>query len=100
MNQVYVGQPEARTFVFLEYNPQELEATPGYEPTFRMGDLLVEAPHKIRWLGADEIVVMRVEDRIVDSVWPEEVLELDPLFTVAFPGSEEEEIIYLCKDRE
>ena len=64
---------EPRQYVFLEYSEQELRATPHYTPSFQPGDLLAEAPGAERWLGADEIVVARLEDDVVDSVWPEEV---------------------------
>jgi len=67
---------EPRQYVFLGYNPEELEATPGNEPTFEPGDLLAEAPGWRRHLGADDIVVVRLEDDVVDSVWPEEVRRL------------------------
>jgi len=66
---------EPRQYVFIGYNPQELAATPGYEPVFRPGDLLAEdlkAKHHL----ADDIVVVRLEDDVVDSVWPEEVRRL------------------------
>lgn len=64
---------EPRQYVFLEYSEQELDATPKYEPVYRPGDLLVEATGHKKHLGADEIVVVRLEDGVVDSVWPEEV---------------------------
>jgi hypothetical protein len=64
---------EPRQYVFLEYNPEELQPTPDYVPAFRRGDHLAEAPGWKRHLGADEIVVVRIEDDVVDSVWPEEV---------------------------
>jgi hypothetical protein len=64
---------EPRQYVFLEYNPEELQATPDYVPAFRPGDVLAETPGFKRHLGADEIVVVRLEDDVVDSVWPEEV---------------------------
>ena len=67
---------EPRQYVFLEYNEQELRATPDYQPAFRPGDVLAEAPGWKRHLGADEIVVVRLEDDVVDSVWPEEVRRL------------------------
>lgn len=67
---------EPTQFVFLGYNPQELEATPSYEPTFRPGEILAEVSDHERHLGADEIVVVRLSDDVVDSVWPEEVLPL------------------------
>jgi hypothetical protein len=67
---------EPRQYVFMEYSPQELAATPDYEPTFRPGDVLAEAPGWKRHLGADEIVVVRLGDDVVDSVWPEEVRRL------------------------
>ena len=67
---------EPRQYVFLEYSPQELAATPDYEPAFCPGEVLAEAPGWKRHLGADEIVVVRLEDDVVDSVWPEEVRRL------------------------
>ena len=67
---------EPRQYVFLAYNPEELAATPDYTPTFRPGDLLAEVPDHERHLGADEIVVVRLHDGVVDSVWPEEVRRL------------------------
>ena len=67
---------EPRQSVFQEYSPQELAATPDYEPAFCPGEVLAEAPGWKRHLGADEIVVVRLEDDVVDSVWPEEVRRL------------------------
>ena len=64
---------EPRQYVFLDYSKEEMHATPDYDPVFRPGDLLAEAPGMERWLGADEIVAVRLEDDTVDSVWPEEV---------------------------
>ena len=67
------ARKEPRQYVLLEYNPQELRASPDYVPTFRPGDILAEASGWKRHLGADEIVVVRLVDDVVDSVWPEEV---------------------------
>ena len=64
---------EPRQYVFVAYNPGDLETTPDYVPTFRPGDQGAEVPGSKRRLGADEIVVVRLEDDDVDSVWPEEV---------------------------
>ncbi len=62
---------EPRQYVFLAYNPQELQATPNYEPVFRSGDLLAEFEAEFHEAG--DIVVVRLWDSVVDSVWPEEV---------------------------
>ncbi len=58
--------------MFREYNPQELEATPDYKPAFQPGDYLAEVVDADEHL-ADDIVVVRLEDGVEDSVWPEEV---------------------------
>lgn len=78
-----VKAAEPRQYVFLEYNPEELQATPDYTPVFRAGDLLAEAPeHRERWLENGKIIqesmlaMVRLEDDVVDSVWPEEVRRL------------------------
>ncbi|MBI4415387.1 MAG: hypothetical protein HY557_00200 [Euryarchaeota archaeon] len=62
--------------MFIGYNPQELRDTPHYRPSFRHGDLLAKLQREKR-LGPDEVIVVRLEDGCVDSVWPEEVEELD-----------------------
>ena len=74
---------EPKQFVFPEYNPEELQATPDYTPVFRAGDLLAEAPeHRERWLENGKIIqesmlaMVRLQDDVVDSVWPEEVRRL------------------------
>ena len=74
---------EPKQFVFLEYNPQELAATPDYEPVFRAGNLLAEVPEqRERELGTGKVIassmlaVVRLEDDVVDGVWPEEVRRL------------------------
>ncbi len=66
---------EPRQFVFIEYNRQELETTPHYDPPFQPGDLLGEDLHA-EFHEADDIVVVRLEDGVHDSVWPEEVRRL------------------------
>lgn len=66
---------EPRQYVFLEYNPEELRATPDYEPAFQPGDLLGE-DMKATFHEADDIVVVRLRDGKQDSVWPEEVRRL------------------------
>ena len=74
---------EPKRFVFLEYNLQELAATPDYEPAFRTGDLLAEVPEqRERELGTGRVIassmlaVVRLEVDVVDGVWPEEVRRL------------------------
>lgn len=69
------GTVERRQFVLVGYNPQELRDTPRYVPTFRPGDVLAGL-RKPKVLGPDEIIAVRLEDDVVDSVWPEEVVEL------------------------
>ncbi len=71
---------EPKQFVFLEYNPQELAATPDYKPVFQAGDLLAEVPEqRERELATGKVIpssmlaVVRPEDDVVDGVWPEEV---------------------------
>ena len=71
---------EPKQFVFLEYNLQELAATPDYQPVFRAGDLLAEVPEqRERELGTGMVIrssllaVVRLEDDVVDGVWPVEV---------------------------
>ncbi len=59
-------------YVFIRYNPQELADTPDYRPPFRRGDLMARVRRK-KFLGSDELVVVRLKDDLVDSVWPEEV---------------------------
>jgi len=61
--------------VFIGYNPQELADTPAYRPSYRRGDVLARLRRR-RVLGPDEIIVVRLEDDLVDSVWPEEVERL------------------------
>jgi len=39
---------EPRQYVVLEYNPQELQATPDYKPAFQTGDYLAEWPEEVR----------------------------------------------------
>ncbi len=72
MQRVHVDEP--RQFVFLAYNPEELNEF--YDPPFRFGDLLVEDGSFER-LSPDEIIVRRLEDGHTDSVWIEEVLQLN-----------------------
>lgn len=74
---------EPKQFVFLAYNPQELAATPDYKPVFRTGDLLAEVPEqRERELGTGRVIpssmlaVVRLEDDVVDGVWPEEIRRL------------------------
>ena len=74
---------EPKQFVFLEYNPQELAATPDYGPVFRAGDLLAEVPEqRERELGTGKLIptsmlaVVRLEEDVLDGVWPEEVRRL------------------------
>ena len=74
---------EPKQFVFLEYNPEELAATPDYEQAFQAGDLLAEVPEqRERELGTGRVIassmlaVVRLEDDVVDGVWPEEVRRL------------------------
>ena len=66
---------ERRLFAFIHYSPQELADTPDYDPQFRPGDVLAKLRKK-KLLGPDEIIVVRLEDDLVDSVWPEEVEQL------------------------
>ena len=70
---------EPKQYVFVEYNPAELAATLHYEPIFQAGDLLAEVPEqRERELGTGRIIrssmlaVVRLEDDVVDGVWPEE----------------------------
>ena len=85
---------EPRQYVFLEYNEQELRATPHFKPKLRPGDLLAEVAGQKRHLGADEIVVVRLEDDVVDSVWPEEVRRIagPPLFLSSGGGHPRESL--------
>jgi len=62
-------------YVFIGYNPQELADTPNYRPSFQRGDILARIRKK-KFLGLDEIIVVRLADDLIDSVWPEEVERL------------------------
>ena len=62
-------------YAFIGYNPQELADTPHYRPPYRRGDLLAKIRRR-KFLGPDELIVVRLEDDLIDSVWPEEVERL------------------------
>jgi len=62
-------------YVFVGYNRQELADTPGYDPPYRRGDVLARLKRR-KFLGPDELIAVRLEDDLIDSVWPEEVERL------------------------